>query len=104
VQPWTSPRKLVLGHAFTRKSPRSWTIPLSTPLDGSVEIMLTVPRNGLQDVTLVDAEQGTVLARGLWASRRTKGMSTTICGRRSLLLRVTQKGAFGRVFLTVSAA
>jgi hypothetical protein len=104
VQPWTSPRKLVLRHTFTRKSPRSWTIPLSTPLDGSVEIMLTVPRNGLQDVTLVDGEQGTVLARGLWASRRTRGMSITICGRRSLLLRVTQKGAFGRVVLTVSAA
>jgi len=104
VQPWTTPRKLVLRHTFTRKSPRLWTIPLSTPLDGSVEIRLIVPRNGLQDVSLVDAAQGTVLAKGLWASQRAKGMSTTVCGRRSLLLRVTQKGAFGRVVLTVSAA
>jgi hypothetical protein len=104
VQPWTSPRKLVLRHAFTKRRPRAWTIPLSTPLDGKVEIMLTVPRNGLQDVALVDAEQGTVLAKGLWASQRAKGMSTTVCGRRSLLVRVTQKGAFGRVVLTISAA
>lgn len=104
LQPWTSPRRLVFRHTFTSKRPRSWTIPLSTPLDGSVEIMLSVPRNGRQDVSVVDAEQGTVLANGLSASRRTKGVSITVCGRRSVLLRVTQKGAFGQVVLAVSVA
>ena len=104
VQPWTVPRRLVLRHTFTKKGSRAWTVRLGTPLDGSAEVMLTLPRNGLHDVSVLDAEQGTVLARGLWASPRAKGMSITLCGRRSILLRVKQKGAFGRVALAVSVA
>jgi type IV secretory pathway TrbD component len=79
-----------------------WLIALSTPLDGLLDFTVTLPRNGLHEVALLAADRTTVLQTGLWASATTKRISTTICGERSFVLRVTQKGALGRV--TVIAA
>jgi hypothetical protein len=101
LRPWTSPRRRAFEHRFTKTGRKKWEIPLKTQLDGTIDVTLTLPRNGLQDASLVDS-QGTVLATALWASRRTKGLSATVCGHRSVVLRVTQKGAFGRVVATAS--
>jgi hypothetical protein len=103
LQPWTSPRRRVFEHTFMKTSRTKWEIRMRTPLDGTIGVTLTLPRKGLQDASLVDSE-GTVLATALWASRRTKGLSATVCGGRSVVLQVTQKGAFGRVVVTTSVA
>ena len=64
---------------------------------------MSLPRGGLQNLALLDADRRTVLATGLWSSRRTQVLTATICGQRSLFVRVAQKGAPGRVAVVVSA-
>ncbi len=102
LQPWTVGRNTVFRRTFTARGKRVWLIPLDARLDGLLEITMTLPRNGLHEFELVTGDRTTVLQKGLWASTTTKRITTTICGERSFLLRVTQKGAFGRV--TVTAA
>jgi len=102
LQPWTIGRKTVFRRTFPARGKRVWLIPLNTQLDGLLEITMTLPRNGLHEFELLADDRATVLQKGLWASTTTKRITTTICGQRSLFLRVTQKGAFGRV--TVTAA
>jgi hypothetical protein len=102
LQPWASPHGLRFSRSFGRKTRRVWLIPLRTPLDGSLEITVSLPKNGLQDVSLLDSDRKTVLATGLWSSRREKRLTTTVCGERTLFVRIAQKGAFGRVVVRAS--
>jgi hypothetical protein len=102
LRPWASPRNLRFSRSFTKRGRRAWVIPLSTPLDGSLEITVSLPKNGLQDVSLIGADRKSVLASGLWSSRTTKRLTTTVCGERVLFVRITQKGAFGRVVVRAS--
>ena len=102
LQPWTTSRTTVFRHRFAQKTKRVWTVQIGTPLDGLLDVTVTLPKNGLQDVVLLDGGSRTVLENGLWASRTMKKITTTICGPRSLVLRVTQKGAFGRVTVVAS--
>jgi hypothetical protein len=102
LQPWSSQQTTAYRTRFTRQGRRLWTIPLSTPLDGMLEVTVTLPKNGLHDVVLLDGDRRTVLAKGLWASGTVKRITTTICGQRSIVLRITQKGAFGRVSVVAS--
>ena len=100
TQPWTVGRRTVFRRSFSARGKRVWLIALSTPLDGLVDLTVTLPRNGLHEITLLATDRTTVLQTGLWASASTKRITTTICGERSLFLRVTQKGSFGRVTVT----
>jgi hypothetical protein len=102
LQPWTANTTAVYRRIFSKRASRGWSIPLSTPLDGSLDIRMTLPRGGLQDMVLLDADGKTVLAKGLWSSTSTQRITTTVCGQRSLVLRVTQKGALGKIVVTVS--
>ena len=97
LQPWTAGRTTGYRTRFTVKSKRVWTIPLATPLDGALEITVSVPRGALHQVALVDPARKRTLATGLWASATVKKIVTNVCGQRSLALRITRKGAFGRV-------
>lgn len=102
LQPWAAGRALVLRKNMSNRAKRVWTIPLETPLDGVLDVTVTLPKNGLHDVVLLDRDRNTVFAKGLWASRTTKRMTTTVCGERSLVLRITQSGGFGRVSVIAS--
>jgi hypothetical protein len=102
LQPWTVGRTTVFRRSFTARAKRVWLNELSTPLDGLLDIRVTLPRNGLHEVALLAGDRRTVLQRGLWASTTAKRITATVCGERSLLLRVTPKGAFGKVAVTVS--
>jgi hypothetical protein len=97
LQPWSSPRATVYKNRFTSKGKRMWTVPLTTPLDGSAEITVSLPKGGLHEVALVDVARKKVLAVGLWAGRSVKKIATNVCGHRALVLRITQRGAFGPV-------
>jgi hypothetical protein len=97
VQPWTTGRTSNHATRFTARSKRVWRLPLTTPLDGTADITVSFPRGGLHEVALVDPARKNILATGLWSGRTTKKIVTDVCGQRSLTLRITHTGAFGRV-------
>lgn len=101
LQPWATSTRATFKHRFTTKGKRLWSIPIATPLDGDLAISISLPKGGIQDVTLVDATRKTTLATGLWSSTKTKRITTQVCGARSLVLKITQGGAYGRVVVTV---
>jgi hypothetical protein len=103
LQPWTRSSVTRAQRVFGRRTPKTWRIPLSTPRDGELRITATLPKAGPYEVALVGANGRTVLRRAQWVSQRAKRLTTTVCGQRSLSLRVTQKGGLGRVTVTVSA-
>ena len=101
VEPWTSGRRQVLRRTFTKRGATAWLVPIATPLDGILDVQVALPRGGLHEIALLSADRRTVLQKGLWSSTTMKTLTRTVCGERSLFLRVTRKGAFGRV--TVAA-
>ena len=102
LQPWTKGTIRSFSRAFARRTPKVWWIPLSTPLDGTVRITAAVPRGGAHEVALVAPNRRTVLKRAGWVGQRTKRIDTTVCGQRSLFVRVTQAGSLGRVSVTAA--
>ena len=104
VQPWTAQRTTVFTRLFGKKTARVWWIPLSTPLDGEVRISATVPGRGVVDVALVAANRRTVVRRAQWVGQRVKRLEGSICGQRSLFVRVTETGLQGRVRVSVTTA
>jgi hypothetical protein len=102
LQPWTAGKAVTYRRQFTKKGKKVWLIHLQTPLDGSLSVSSTFPNGGLYGLTLVGANGRTVLKRGFFSGSRTERLVTSVCGQRSLFVRVTQKGAFGRVSVTAS--
>jgi hypothetical protein len=102
LQPWTSGTVASFSRSFGKRGPKVWWIPLTTPLDGSLRIAAALPRGGKHEVALVAANRKTVLRRGQWVGQRSKRIDTSVCGQRSLFVRVTQSGSFGRVALTAA--
>jgi hypothetical protein len=102
LQPWTASRTATSTRVFGKRTPKVWWIPLATPLDGPYRISATVPSGGTHDVALVGANRTTVVRRAQWVGQRVKRLDGSICGQRSLFVRVTQKGAFGRVRVSVT--
>lgn len=102
LQPWTVNRVSKFARTFGKSTKRVWWIPLQTPLDGDLALTATLPNGGLHEVALVSANRSTVLRRAQWTGQRAKRTATSVCGQRSLFVRVTQGGALGRVALTVS--
>jgi len=102
LQPWTAGRVVAFRRTFAKKSPKVWWIPLSTPLDGDLRITAALPGAGLHEVALVGGDRSTVIRRAQWVGQRSKQITTTVCGQRSLFVRVTQSGGLGRVRVSAS--
>jgi len=102
LQPWGTGRTTTYRHQFTKKGKKVWLIQLQTPLDGNVSVSAVLPKGGLYDVDLVSANRRTVLRRALFSGTRTKRLAASVCGQRSLNVRVKQKGTFGRVSITAA--
>jgi hypothetical protein len=81
---------------------RVWWIPLSTPLDGSLAVTARLPRGGEHRVELMAANRRTMLKGGAAAGVGVRRIRTSVCGQRSVFVRVTQRGKPGLV--TVVAA
>jgi hypothetical protein len=102
VQPWTVSRTTVSTRVFGKRTPKVWWIRLAVPLDGDLQVSATVPNQGMYEVAVVGANRRTVLRRAQWVGQRVKRLTGSVCGQRSLFVRVTQKGALGRVRVLVT--
>ncbi len=102
LQPWTKGTLRSFSRTFARRTPKVWWIPLATPLDGGLRVTAAASRGGRYDVALVGPNRRTVLRRASSVGRRAKRIDTTVCGQRSLFVRVTQAGSFGRVSVTAA--
>ena len=102
LSPWRAPRATTSTRVFGKRTPKVWWIPLATPLDGDLRISATMPGGGSHEVALVRGDGRTVVKRAQWVGQRVKRLSGSICGQRSLFVRVTQAGALGRVRISVS--
>ena len=102
LQPWAAATSLAFTKVFGKETAKVWWIPLTTPLDGDFRINATIASGGSADVALVGAARRTVVRRAQWVGQRLKRLDSSICGRRSLFLRVTQKGPLGRVRVSVT--
>jgi hypothetical protein len=103
VQPWTKPRTTAFTRVFGKKTAKVWWIRLSTPLDGDLSVSATVPNGATSEVALVGADRRTLIRRAQWVGQRVKRLAGSICGQRSFFVRVIQKGALGRVRVSVTA-
>ena len=63
----------------------------------------TLARLGL-DVALVASNRRTIVRRAQWVSQRVKRLEGSICGQRSLFVRVTETGLQGRIRVSVTTA
>jgi hypothetical protein len=103
LQPWTGGSVRSFARTFGKRTAKVWWIPLTTPLDGNLRISATVPTGGQYDVALIGANRKTVIRRAKWVGQRAKRIETTVCGQRSLFVRVVrQAGTVGRVSVTAS--
>ena len=100
VQPWTAGTQSVFRKSVAKG--KTWWIPLSTALDGSLAVTARLPRGGEHRVELVAANRRTMLKRGAAAGAGVRRIKATVCGQRSLFVRVSQRGKPGLV--TVVAA
>jgi hypothetical protein len=102
VSPWTAPRTTFSTRVFGKRTPKVWWIPLTTPLDGTLRVSATLHGRMTSEVALVATNRRTVLRRAHWIGQRVKRLESQVCGQRSLFVRVTQKGALGRVRVSVT--
>ncbi|MFO7592340.1 MAG: hypothetical protein R6X23_15890 [Acidimicrobiia bacterium] len=101
LEPWADNTTTVLRNRFTDARRKPWVIRLDVPLDGLLQVTVSLPKGGLQEVALLSSDRKTVLARALWAGSTVKRISTSVCGVRTLYVRVSHRGALGRVAVVV---
>ncbi|MGE5273792.1 MAG: hypothetical protein ACM3QU_08545 [Verrucomicrobiota bacterium] len=99
VDPWTAPAATTVRGAFVPRGKKIWTLRVATPLDGRLTLRLVLPATRPYGLSLVSADGKTVLANGLWSSAKEKTLTFTICGQRSVLVRVSLGGPAGRFSL-----
>ena len=102
LQPWSAGRTTLFARVFGKATKKVWLIPLPTPLDGDLRISATVPNGGNHEIALVAANRSTVIRRAQWVGQRVKSLTGSVCGQRALFVRVTQRGALGRVRVSVA--
>jgi hypothetical protein len=94
LQPWSAPTSRTFPAHFSVRQgrTRTWSLPVATPLDGDLTVKLQVPARGYR-LTLLSSDRGSVLASGRSAGRGTKTLRYRVCGRRSVVVRVSGAGA-----------
>jgi hypothetical protein len=103
LAPWTAPQTRTFRKVFGVKTRKVWTIPFATPLDGTLGISVLLPRASSSQVLLVSADGKKVLERAVRAGARTRRISATVCGERTVAVRVVQKGPLGPVSVVTSS-
>ena len=93
IAPWSAADTREVRARF--KGSKVWRTVVSTPLDGNLVVSLKFPRGARHDLTVFGADGRTILGRGLWAGAAEKRLAATLCGQRSIVVRVTRKGPPG---------
>ena len=101
-EPWGASGKRILRGRFDPGSARVWIRSLATPLDGTITATLSAPIASRHDFELLDARTKRTLARWSDWTRTTRTLTSTICGRRSVLLRVTRRVGSGPFSVAVT--
>ena len=101
LHPWAEPVSRTIRARFASKR-RSWSASFATPLDGDLQVAVTVPGGGTDDVSLISSD-GTTLARGTWSSSGGKSLGYRVCGSRSVRVRVIRRGVSARFTLRITA-
>jgi hypothetical protein len=96
VDPWTRPTVERRSGSFRAAGTVTRSFPLATPLDGRLRITLTAPAKMRLRLSLYDTRRKTIVATG---GRR---LHTTICGQRSLSVRVSRQAGAGRFSVSIS--
>jgi hypothetical protein len=102
LSPWRAVHTATSTRVFGKRTPKVWWIPVATPLDGDLRVNATLPDGGTHEVALVRGDRRTVVKRAQWVGQRVKRLAGSICGQRSLFVRVTRTGALGRVRVSVT--
>ena len=102
VQPWVQTTTTSYKRVFPKKAKKAWLIPLATPLDGELRLTASLAKGNESVVALLAGDRKTVLQRAGWVGQRAKRLTTTVCGQRSLFVRVTPSGAAGQVRVSVT--
>jgi hypothetical protein len=97
LQPWTANQSVTFSGSFRRGSGRTRSFAVATPLDGTFRVTLRPPAAAAFGLALYSGTQ--LVARAPAGSR---SLSTTVCGVRSLTMRVTRTKGFGAFRLHVS--
>lgn len=100
--PWRAGRSTLFTRVFGKATKKVWWIPLSTPLDGDLRINATLPSGAKHEIALVGPDRRRVIRRAQWVGQRVKRITGSVCGQRTLFVRVTQAGALGRVRVSVA--
>jgi hypothetical protein len=103
LRPWAKNRTATYRRTFGKQARKPWWITVQTPLDGELKLSALLPAQGEFEVALVAANRRSVLERAQWVGQRLKRTATSVCGQRSLFVRLTPKRSAGRVAVTVSA-
>ena len=90
LQPWTAPTTRRFKAAFARRGKRQWDKKVVTPLDGTIVVKLTMPVGPRHSVALYAADGRTLIARSTAFTSTSRTISSTICGQRSVVVRVTR--------------
>jgi hypothetical protein len=99
VQPWTTNASVSFSGSFRRGTGSARTFTVPTPLDGAVRVTLSAPSGTSTSVGLALFSGSQLVARSAPGAR---SLSSTVCGMRSLTLRVTRTKGFGAFRLQVS--
>jgi hypothetical protein len=99
LEPWTAPATERRVGTFRRRGKATRSFALATPLDGELRISLGAPTSSRFRLSLYDTSRKTTVAS---ARPGVRTISTLICGRRSLSVRVTQVAGKGRFRLSIS--
>lgn len=94
LSPWSGGPSQRFRGRFTAAGRKVWKVSVPTPLDGKLAITLTFPRGSFHELVVL-APGGRVLAKGLWAGGAEKKVAATLCGERSIVVRVTRGGPAG---------
>jgi len=88
LTPWTGPTTSTIRARFATGR-RSWTTRVPTPLDGTVSVTLGSGSNGLE---VLAPDGRTVLSAGTWTQQGGRQAEASVCGSRSVVVRVTRGG------------
>ena len=102
LQPWAAASTRAFTKVFGKKTAKVWWIPLATPLDGDSgstrRLRMAARPRSRSSTRPTHRPQACAVGRPAPQAAR-----SSICGRRSLFVRVTHTGALGRVRVSVTA-